>query len=274
VYFDGDDDLCIQWPALLAHVDLLVKKHVFKDRNAYARAFTGKNNLTDYVARQFGTSFSSDIIPTSGVVAAEHIDNIRIGWNIAHDDRISRMFGSKRPPAPETKTHDVICRASVPRDNWMFPLRAAALRELEKLGARRKVLAPTQRVSQRKYFREMRRSRICVSPFGYGEICWRDFEAVLSGCLLVKPDVSHIQTTPNIFIPGETYVPVRWDFSDLAEQCERYLEDETERRRIAARAYETLAYELSANRFAQTFGTLIDRIGLAARRGHARAVGA
>ena len=68
----------------------------------------------------------------------------------------------------------------MPRDNWMFPLREAALRELAVIATRRKVLLPTERVSQRRYHREMRRSRICVSPLGYGEICWRDFEAVLS----------------------------------------------------------------------------------------------
>jgi len=27
-------------------------------------------------------------------------------------------------------------------------------------------------------------SKICISPFGYGEICWRDFEAIIFGCLL------------------------------------------------------------------------------------------
>ena len=43
----------------------------------------------------------------------------------------------------------------------------------------------------------MRHSRICISPFGYGEICWRDFEAILCGCLVVKPDMSHVETNPS-----------------------------------------------------------------------------
>ena len=31
-----------------------------------------------------------------------------------------------------------------------------------------------------------------MSPFGFGEICYRDFEAMLNGACLIKPDVSHL----------------------------------------------------------------------------------
>jgi hypothetical protein len=264
VYFDGDDDLCVQWPALLQLVDLYVKKHVFRDRTQYSRAFIGKNNLTDYVARVHGTSFADDIIQASGVVAPERVDTIALGWNVAYDDRMARLFERTRPPRPGKKDIDIVCRASVPRDNWMFPLRDAALRELGTIAGRRNVLLPTQRVSQRRYQREMRRSRICVSPHGYGEICWRDVEAVLAGCLLVKPDMSHVETAPDIFVAGETYVPVRWDYSDLAERCESYLLNEPARFRIAQRAYTVLAESLRPDGFARTFGALIDRLGLGA----------
>jgi hypothetical protein len=112
------------------------------------------------------------------------------------------------------------------------------------------------------YYEELRSSRICVSPFGYGEICWRDFEAVLMGSLLVKPDMSHLRTEPDIFIPGETYVPVRWDFSDLEETCARYLEDREARERITARAYQVLSeYYLSCG-FLKCFRKLLAQAGV------------
>lgn len=271
VYFDGDDDLCVQWPTLLRSVDAYVKKHVFRDRAQYCRAFTGKSNLTDYVAREHGTSFATDIIPEAGVVAPERLDAIVLGWNIAYDDRIAQLFARARPPRPESKDVDIVCRASVPRDNWMFPLRDAARRELAAIAGRRKVLLPEQRVSPRRYMREMRRSRICVSPHGFGEICWRDFEAVLSGCLLIKPDMSHIETTPDIFVAGETYVPVRWDYADLAESCERYLVNEPARRRIAERAYAVLAESLQPSGFARAFGALYGKLALGTGHGALRA---
>jgi spore maturation protein CgeB len=86
----------------------------------------------------------------------------------------------------------------------------------------------------------MIRSKICISPFGYGEICWRDFEAILCGCLLIKPDMSHVETNPDIFMAGQTYVPVKWDFSDLEEKCAYYLAHDDERERIAAGAFNVL----------------------------------
>jgi hypothetical protein len=82
----------------------------------------------------------------------------------------------------------------------------------------------------------MAAARVCVSPFGYGEVCFRDFEAVVAGCLLVKPDMSHLETTPNIYRPFQTYIPVRWDFADLAATVEQWLADEPRRREITGNA--------------------------------------
>ena len=39
-----------------------------------------------------------------------------------------------------------------------------------------------------------------VSPFGFGEITLKDFETFLSGSVLVKPNMSHMETYPNFYI--------------------------------------------------------------------------
>ena len=52
--------------------------------------------------------------------------------------------------------------------------------------------------------RELAQCGICFSPFGYGEVCWRDDEAVYSGALLINPGMSHMVTEPDVFVPGET----------------------------------------------------------------------
>ena len=59
IYFDGDDDLCVQWPEILSHVDLYVKKHLFRDRSQYLKRFVGKSNLTDFVNRRYNQSFGT-----------------------------------------------------------------------------------------------------------------------------------------------------------------------------------------------------------------------
>jgi hypothetical protein len=263
VYFDGDDDACVQWSGLLEMVHLYVKKSIFSDHRWYQKQFIGKSNLTDYVASVHGRSFADDIIPCSARLQDSEVRKIFLGYNIALDDKITDLFRNTRPALPIEKSVDVVCRAVCAPDSWIFPLRGivnTALAPLIQKGY--SVLMPDQRVSQQVYYDELRSSRICVSPFGYGEICWRDFEAVLMGSLLVKPDMSHLRTEPDIFIPGETYVPVRWDFSDLEETCARYLEDDEARERITARAYQVLSEYHLSSRFLECFRNRLVQAGV------------
>jgi hypothetical protein len=269
IYFDGDDDSCIQWGNdLLEKVDLYVKKHMFSDTDWYRKQFIGKNNLTDYVSRTHGISFADNFIPHSSTVQQSQLSKIILGYNIALDDKITDLFRNTSPASPSEKTVDVMCRAACKPDLWIYPLRgwiSDALAPLTTQGY--KVLVPNQRVDQQGYYQEMRSSRICISPFGYGELCWRDFETVLMGSLLVKPDMGHIRTEPNIFIPGETYVPVRWDFSDLSEVCARYLADDEARTAITERAYQVLSEYYSSFGFLKRFRAILAHAGVASFTG-------
>ena len=69
----------------------------------------------------------------------------------------------------------------------------------------------------------MKRSKVGLSPFGMGELCYRDLELIQWVCLLVKPDMSKVLTEPDFFKPMETYVPVKTDWSDLNETIEKVL---------------------------------------------------
>ena len=76
-------------------------------------------------------------------------------------------------------------------------------------------------VNKAEYLNGLRKSKVCVSPWGYGERCHRDYEAILSGCVLVKPCSSHVVMYPDMFNPAENYyVPCKLDFSDLKEVVE------------------------------------------------------
>ena len=70
----------------------------------------------------------------------------------------------------------------------------------------------------------MKRSKVGLSPFGMGELCYRDLELIQWGCLLVKPDMSKVIIEPDFFKPMETYVPVNPDWSDLNETIHKVLE--------------------------------------------------
>lgn len=249
VYFDGDDDANVQWPEVLSLVDLYLKKHVFTDPSGYLRRYVGKSNLTDYVAREHGVSFADDIIPQSGGADANAIGKILLGWNIGLDDRIAELVQRFDPVASANlnKDIDISCVAPVSQTVWIEPLRRMATERVRAMAERFRVFAPHQRIAEDEFYGNMLRSRICVSPFGYGEICWRDFEAICCGCLLIKPDMSHVRTAPDLFVPGVTYVPVRWDYSDLEEKCAYFIENDRARMTVVQNAAQALTASLRPN---------------------------
>jgi Glycosyl transferases group 1 len=246
---------------VLRAVDLYVKKGVFASSQDYFSRFVGKSNLTHYVWKEHGISPTAADIQASGMLEPADLDKLHLGWNIALDDKIVNSFRKIKPTPSSIKDVDILCRASVPKD-WISPLRRIVIERLAPLADRYRVLLPTYKVKQDQYNKEMQRGRICVSPLGYGEVCWRDFEAIICGCLLVKPDMSHLRSDPDIFVPGETYVPVRWDYADLPEKCAYYLERESERVRISENAYRVLADYYLNDAFVSSFACLLERIGL------------
>lgn len=270
VYFDGDDDPNVLWHGVLDAVDLCVKKHVFADPADYTRSYVGKTNLTDYVHHLSGTSFAEDIIPASGNLPPALAAKLHLGWSIALDDKIAELARNVDALPHPARDIDLSCRAYVPPTTWTHPMRLAALQAMESLGDRLRILAPRDRVPQDVYYQEMLRSRMCVSPFGYGEICWRDFEAILCGCLLVKPDMGHVRSLPDVFQPHVTYVPVRWDCADLEAQCAPYLADEQRRLAMATAARQALLQSLEPAWFVARIAELLVRLELLEQAAQAR----
>jgi hypothetical protein len=71
------------------------------------------------------------------------------------------------------------------------------------------------------YLNKIKSSKYVLSCYGWGEICYRDWEAVINNSLILKPDMSNIETWPNIYENYKTYIPLSWDLSNLQYQLER-----------------------------------------------------
>ena len=98
--------------------------------------------------------------------------------------------------------------------------RKACWDELDKLTGRE--VAKGQSTPEQ-FVEIMKRSKIGISPFGMGELCYRDIELIQYGCLLIKPNMDKVITEPDFFKPMETYIPVKPDWSDLNEKIEKIL---------------------------------------------------
>jgi len=263
VLFDGDDDPAILWPEVLDLADTCIKKHIFADTRTYAETFVGKSNLTDHSSKTYGTSFSDDPIPRSGGLVPDQIRKIVLGWNIAQDDKIADLATDIPVQATQgVRDIDILCRASVPPGTWTYGMRNAAVQAIMTMSGSHRIHAPTDRVPQAEYYSEMLRARLSVSPFGYGELCWRDFESILCGSLLVKPDMSHLKTWPDLFVPFETYLSVRWDYSNLKDVCAPSLADESARLKMASNARSRLLDALDSKTFVERFATTMKHANL------------
>lgn len=69
-------------------------------------------------------------------------------------------------------------------------------------------------VSLNEYDKILKSSYICLSPLGYGA-CFRSFEAMYAGNVVIQPDSSYMKSWPNIYESGKQYVVCKYDFSDV-----------------------------------------------------------
>jgi hypothetical protein len=277
VFFNGQPEAGPNRLDVLPFVDRFFDKSVFSDLENYRKPLYGKNLFADYYHKKYRITDEQTYLFKPSVSDAD-ARRIELSWNIGVDGYPRRDFPQRLGA--------VIARAGFPDAGRLFkarPLRKPAdfsgenrkiavharidpvtcpsiayqrrlfLQKIAEKQAKETFL--TGLTTQSHYYRELSDAKITLSPFGWGEVCHRDFEAVIYGSLLLKPDMSHIKTYPDIYIPYETYVPLDWDGEDLFEKVDFYLSKETERQRIAQNAFEHYQKELAGleNRFAELF---------------------
>ena len=77
-----------------------------------------------------------------------------------------------------------------------------------------------KRLPFQEYVNTLWNSKISFSQFGMGEICFRDFECMQFGTIMIKPNQDIVKTLPNIYEAGETYIDCKYDWSDLEEKID------------------------------------------------------
>lgn len=195
---------------------LLLKTSLLKDRSLYKQGMMfGRNYWGE-------GSFSTPDID-------QYLSRIKISgtnWLSTHWSGINsrQMYDVNRPRKydvcamfqyPSTKETETSKYYDAHRKNAIDVLNAMPI-SIAKLNN-------GERVSMPEYYQRQFNSKIIVAPYGYGEMAPRDIESILFGNILIKPDMSHIETAPDIFEDMKTYVACKHDFSDLDEKIDMIL---------------------------------------------------
>lgn len=227
VWLDTADSTGTTRFQFLPYADLYLKKQILKDRSLYSEPFWGGRLHCEYYHKMLGLS-DPEVEADSGAapLLPEYSEKIRLSWNVGCGDLFSGSGAKQllhlynyadydfRSPSGNKKI-DIHFRGSA----WSPVAGYQRKRTIELLSEAEGLNIPdvSKKVPHDEYIRELQQSRTVCSPFGWGEICTRDFEAFVYGAALVKPDMSHLETFPNWYIENETYVPIKWDFSDFGE---------------------------------------------------------
>ena len=256
IYFDDTASADEVNPVAFDYVDLYFKKQLRTDLNSYSMPLYGKRVYADYYHKTLGAVDAVETIRPA--LKESQWKKLRLSWNLgigvfpksrlrnAILRRIPDMLSVKVVPylyndprkyRPAKKTiHAISARLGMIFDRDSV----AAHRKLYQEQYAESDLFLTGRVPLKQYNQELRHVFAVFSPFGWGEVCFRDFEAILNHALLIKPSMDHITTWPDVYKSNETYVPVAWDGSDLLTQAKTVLdnpEDFEKVRKYAAEIY-------------------------------------
>lgn len=258
VYFD-DTAMPFRFNSdFLELADLYYKKQLPADRELLFKPVHSGRLFSHYYSEVLGVSDTPMTEPVS-LKSRKYLSKIRLSWSLgigSYPRSMPRKLLARRieetlgPKAAKLFYHGAPRgRCPKPRGN-LISARFATAFDSQTVTHHRTLFEravqdlPNVKVGKtrlREYNAELRRSIVTISPFGWGEVCFRDFEAMVYGSLLVKPSMTHIDTWPQTYLENSTYLSVQWDASDVAEKVSAIVENEQRRAEITEAAYDTLS---------------------------------
>jgi hypothetical protein len=281
VYYDTDDSTGNIRSNELALVDYYYKQQLLTDQDRYLKPIYGSCIFTDFYYNEYSVQ-DTEKKSSVQVKSKKDLDKLRVGWNIGIIPKIFLPYNNTGWSVVEA-----IPNAVYQKIPWDYLLGASPLwksayspRSVDVSGRfstsyprktveyhRNQMIEALEgwfdadKVSKRRYWSELRNAKVLLSPFGLGEICHRDFEGFLSGNIVLKPNMEHLETWPPLFEAGETYIDISWDMDDAEETLSSVLNQYNEYRTIAKTGQQRykryLVGEAAAKRFADHFERLI-----------------
>jgi hypothetical protein len=265
VWFDTTDSTGTLQADVLPVVDRYLKAQLLSNKSRYTKRIYGGRLHSEYYHDLAGVA-DDDGISIDQPISVEDTLKLGISWNSGLADystygpwriglyRRIKFARLLRYPAPfqssnSDRPNDLSARFGATYSKATVRYQREQIRDL--LASR----LDTNKLSRRGYMKELQRSKVVISPFGWGEITLKDFEVFLSGSLLLKPSMDHMRTWPDFYEKNVTVLTHDWDLANLEEQIELAVNNEGDRIEIAAQGQQRYAEYTSGPNAAEKFVT-------------------
>jgi hypothetical protein len=228
ILFDSGDSTGSRLFWLTPYVDIHLKKQLLKDRSIYLKNDNDKSVMI-WLPEVYESS-GIDYVP----INETDLIKLKLSWNLGMLDYRYFPYSKHYPIGTSclfNSLYKKIKFSNPTLNKEILAVQRGCLRPSIRYSFQRKILQsklmdlksegyPVRvggSVSKKDYMKEIRNSKAIVSAYGWGEVCYRDFEAIQSGCLLIKPSMDHVETFPDIYIKNQTYISVGWNLEGLED---------------------------------------------------------
>ncbi len=231
---------------VLPYVKKYVKKQFYKDKSLYKKNFFRNRFYADYYQKNYNLENTSKQKFTK--LSDEFSEKLVLGWNIGvgnyfeilkynkflklkcilkatncsnHKDLFKYTLGYYDE---KIRKNDVFFRFNL-RDNIKKISIHYQRKKVNEILTKHYGIINAKRLSHRDFLFSLKNSKISVGAFGWGEVCYREFEAIKMGAAVLFPNMNNIETWPNIYKDRITYLSYDYNMSNLLNKINELLED-------------------------------------------------
>ncbi len=150
------------------------------------------------------------------MLSTEDLAKIRVSYGFPSYEMMGSLIANK-PDMAKARPLDLHWVGTVTYQGTEIELHRKQATEIAIAWPGPKVVAEGRPYEYYDYKAHIRTASCVLSPWGWGEPCWRDVEAWLSGAVLIKPNTDYVESWPDMYRDGVTYRACKPDLSDVHE---------------------------------------------------------
>lgn len=253
-WFDMRDSAGTTQFEVLPLVKKYIKKQFYKDKKNYLKKLEGGRIYTDHYIKKYNLKDYNDY--DQEFLDNSYLSKLTLGWNLGvafffdyvnfskidyfleliKFNYLNQLNYKMKLPYYENwndddKKYDVFSLMNTNFQRTSVGYQRIKLKEiLENMKNKNKITEG--RFNKKRYYEFLRNSKVSIGAYGWGEVCYREFEAINCGTAFMTADMSNIETWPNIYQEGETYLSYGFDFEKLNYNLDTLINDINLRKKL------------------------------------------